>query len=131
MKITIVNGIIIKNGKILLLKKFSKDYYETPGGKIEENESIEGCLVRELQEEIGVTAISFIKFLEMEKFNFENKEITNYAFLIRKFKGKPRIIEEHIFEKMIWVSIKEANKLSLSPNVTEIVKKLKGEGKDI
>lgn len=131
MKITIVNGIIIKNGKILLLKKFSKDYYETPGGKIEENESIEGCLVRELQEEIGVTVISFIKFLEMEKFNFENKEITNYAFLIRKFKGKPRIIEEHIFEKMIWVSIKEANKLSLSPNVTEIVKKLKGEGKDI
>lgn len=124
MKITIVNGVIIKKEKILLLKKFSKDYYEVPGGKTEENESIEGCLVRELQEEIGIRAISFTKFLEMDKLYFENKEITNHSFLITKFKGEPRLMEEDIFEKLVWIGIKEAKELPLAPNVTKIIKKL-------
>jgi len=115
----------MENGKILLLKKFSKEYYETPGGKTEEMESIEDCLVRELQEEIGIKVISFTKFLEMDKFTFENKEITNHSFLITEFEGKPRLMEKDIFEKLVWVSIKEAKKLSLAPNVKKIIEKLK------
>jgi len=124
MKITIVNGLIIENGKILLLKKFSKDYYETPGGKTEENESLENCLVRELQEEIGIRAISFTKFLRMDKFNFENKEITNHTFLVKEFRGKPRLVEEDVFEKLIWVGIKEAKNIPLAPNVKKIIEEL-------
>ncbi len=124
MKITIVNGVIVKDNKLLLLKKFSKDYYETPGGKTEEGESVEDCLVRELQEEVGIKAVSFTKFLETDKFNFENKEITNYSFLIKKFEGSPRLVEEDVFEKLVWVGIKDAKKLPLAPNVKKIVKKL-------
>ena len=124
MKTTIVSGVVIKNNKILLLKKFSKDYYEMPGGKKGENESIEDCLVRELQEEIGITATSFIKFLEIERFNFENKEISGYAFLINEFKGKPRLMEKDIFEKLRWVPLKEVKKLPLSPNTKKITEKL-------
>jgi len=124
MKITIVNGVIIKDNKLLLLKKSSKDYYETPGGKTEEDESIEDCLVRELQEEVGIRAISFVKFLEADRFSFENKEITNHSFLITKFEGEPRLIEKDIFEKLIWIDIKRANELPLAPNVKKIIKKL-------
>lgn len=93
MKITIVNGVIIKDHKLLLLKKFSKNYYETPGGKTEKDESIEDCLVRELQEEIGIKVIYFTKLLDADTFNFENKEITNHSFLIKEFEEEPRLIE--------------------------------------
>lgn len=124
MKITIVNGVIIKDNKLLLLKKFSKSYYETPGGKTEKDENIEDCLVRELQEEIGIKVVSFKKFLEADKFKFENKEITNYSFLIERFEGDPRLVEKDVFEKLVWVKIKDAKKLPLAPNVKTIVEKL-------
>lgn len=125
MKITIVSGIIIEDEKILLLKKFTKDYYEMPGGKTMEGESVETCLVRELQEELGILPISFRKFLDIGKFNFENKEITSHAFLITKFKGKPQLMENDIFENKVWIKIREAQKLSLSPNTNRIIEKLK------
>lgn len=125
VKITIVSGVIIEHGKILLLKKISKDYYEMPGGKTEKDERVEDCLIRELQEELGITVTSFTKFLELEKFNFENKEITSYAFLIKEFKGKPKLMEKDVFEKLVWVKIKEAQKLPLSPNTKRIIERLK------
>lgn len=124
MKIVIVNGVISRNNKLLLLKKFSKNYYETPGGKQKENESLESCLIRELQEEIGVKPLKFRKFLDL-KLEFENKKITDHAFLVESFQGSPKIVETEIFEKMEWLDLEKAEKENLAPNVIEIIKKLK------
>ena len=121
MKVTIVDGIIIKNNKILLLKKLSKDYYETPGGKKEENETQEKCLVRELREEIGIRPTKFKKFTDL-KLNFENKDITDHIFIIESFEGNPKITEKHIFEKLEWVDIEKMKKLNLAPNVKKLEK---------
>jgi 8-oxo-dGTP diphosphatase len=79
--VTIVDGIIIKNKKILLLKKHSKDYYEFPGGKLREGESLTECLKRELKEEIGIAPTQYTEFKEIY-LEFENKKITVRVFLI-------------------------------------------------
>lgn len=52
-----VYGLIIKDNKILLIKKNGGPYdgkYDLPGGTIEFEESIEDALVRELNEEVGI-----------------------------------------------------------------------------
>lgn len=53
---TRVRAIIIKNNKILLLKRKKDDliYWVLPGGQVEKGEINEFALVRECQEELGV-----------------------------------------------------------------------------
>jgi len=47
-------AIIIRNRKILLVTGYGGTVYWTPGGKMEEDESREACLRRELFEELGI-----------------------------------------------------------------------------
>jgi 8-oxo-dGTP diphosphatase len=48
-----VKAVIIKDGKILLLKDSSRpDFWDVPGGRIDENETIQEALLRELDEEL-------------------------------------------------------------------------------
>jgi len=72
---TRITGIVIQDGKILMLK--GKGYKElwTPGGKIEEGESDKDCLKRELKEEIGVNLIDSRLFGEYPRMSFYNPEL--------------------------------------------------------
>ncbi len=49
-----VRGIIVKDGKIAMMHSLKYDYYKLPGGGMEEGESLEETLVREVQEESGL-----------------------------------------------------------------------------
>lgn len=58
-------GLIIKDNKILLIKKNGGPYdgkLDLPGGTIEFNETIEEALIRELQEEVGIDVIDYKLF---------------------------------------------------------------------
>lgn len=55
-----VGAVILKNKKILALKKRNHDLLITPGGKIHENESAVECLKREIIEEINCTLNSYV-----------------------------------------------------------------------
>lgn len=52
-------GLVFRLGKILITQRHADSHlgglWEFPGGKREPGESFERCLVRELQEELGVT----------------------------------------------------------------------------
>ena len=50
-------GIIELNGKLALIHNEKYDYYMFPGGGIEEGESHEEALIREVKEEAGLTVI--------------------------------------------------------------------------
>lgn len=52
-------GLLFRSGKLLITQRHADSHlgglWEFPGGKREPGESFERCLVRELQEELGVT----------------------------------------------------------------------------
>ena len=61
---------------------------EFPGGKIEAGESAEQALVRELQEEVGITVRSSRLFDTLE-YQFPDRHITLWFWLVESWEGEP------------------------------------------
>ena len=48
-----VKGVLLRDGRVVLVRN-SRGEWELPGGKLEPGETLEGCVARELLEELGV-----------------------------------------------------------------------------
>lgn len=72
-----VDAVIIKNGKILLVKEKDLNLWEMPGGGIEKGETLEEALKREVHEETGYEVLSILENLgsEHQYFYAENKDV--------------------------------------------------------
>jgi 8-oxo-dGTP diphosphatase / 2-hydroxy-dATP diphosphatase len=90
--------LIRSDSRVLLgLKKrgFGKGRWNGFGGKVKPSESIDNALRRELYEECGLTAGSFLK-RGILNFEFQNGQdpIEMHIFESRDFKGEPQETEE-------------------------------------
>jgi len=59
-----VCAVLIRNNQLLIVKSNKHEEYLPVGGKIEQGESLEEALIREVQEEIGITFSSSELILE-------------------------------------------------------------------
>ena len=91
-------AIIIENGKLLAMfrRKIKKDgsvkeYYVIPGGGLEDGETLEENVIRELKEEFNVD-IEVVKFLSTEEYD---DTIANY-FLCKIVNGTPKLGGEEL-----------------------------------
>ncbi|MEK7088984.1 MAG: NUDIX domain-containing protein [Patescibacteria group bacterium] len=119
---TRIAGIIIQNGKILMLK--GKGYKElwTPGGKIKEGENDEECLKRELKEEIGVNLVNLKFFGKYFSDNFYNRNIAlDNIVYIATINGDMRPDNE--IENFVWFS-KEDFETKKYPMITVTEKEI-------
>lgn len=71
-------GIIIENGKILLSHEVNTGVYMSPGGGLEEGETLEECCVRELREETGYEVKTLNRFVVINEYCPEALYISNY-----------------------------------------------------
>jgi len=55
----IARALIVRDNKILVCKNTTKEYYFLPGGHVENKETLAEALVREIEEEIGVTVTTY------------------------------------------------------------------------
>ncbi|NDV21720.1 (deoxy)nucleoside triphosphate pyrophosphohydrolase [Desulfovibrio sp. JC022] len=123
--IEVVAGVIWKEGLFLSAERpKGKDYagwWEFPGGKVEINESLGDALVRELQEELGITPTNFDFWMEK---TVEYPEYTVHLnfFDIWEFSGKVSSLENQRFD---WFDLTDMRDVKFLPVNYEILEMLK------
>jgi len=117
-------AIIIEDCKILLTKRNSSGdlpgYWEFPGGKRENNETIFECLEREIKEELNVCCKALNVFAE-NIYEYEHGTIKLIAIIAKLF-SKNIILNVH--DDYIWAEISNLLNYKLAPADTYIAKLL-------
>lgn len=97
LPIDVAVGILLKaNGDVLLAcrpegKPFA-GYWEFPGGKVEQGESVFDALKREFEEEVGVQILSADAWCGVEHI-YPHAHVRLHFFISRAWKGKPQARE--------------------------------------
>ncbi len=73
----IVRGLVMNRGRVLVCQTKGRDYYFLPGGHVEFGENMKKALMREFDEELGVTPKG-IKFIGSVENIFYQKEKLNH-----------------------------------------------------
>ena len=118
----IAAGIIIHNGKVLLgQRKKGKDLafkWELPGGKLEDGETLQECLCRELIEELNLKIIIKELFMKYEYFyKFGGFELNTFIAECQT----PIITKTEAHEQYAWVEPKDLLSYDLAPADIPIV----------
>lgn len=115
----VCRGIVLNENNEIALNKLlgddnfgHRDYYETPGGGKNKNETIKEACLREIREEIGYE-VEIIKELGMifDTYNLIHQNNRNYYFLCKRKKYIGKKLEDYeinLIEKVIWVDIDTA-----------------------
>ena len=77
-----------------------KDWWEIPGGKIEEGETPEACIEREIKEELA-TQIRAEKVLGLVEYDYPSFHLTMHCILCTIVSGEPKLLEH---ESACWLT---------------------------
>ncbi|PPR45482.1 MAG: CTP pyrophosphohydrolase [Alphaproteobacteria bacterium MarineAlpha5_Bin8] len=117
----VVAAIIRKNNKYLIVQRNRKKYlglkWEFPGGKVEENETFEEALLREIKEELNIK-ISLQDKIAEEKYKDEKIDIVLHYFLCTQESGT---IELNEHEDLAWVEKKDFDKYDFAEGDGNII----------
>ena len=125
MKTIHVVAAIIRNGdKILATQRGYGDYkdgWEFPGGKIEENETPQDALVREIREELEADIIVGDHLVTVEH-DYPDFHISMQCYWAELKEGSHLILLEH--EAAKWLSICDLNTVEWLPADVTVVNKI-------
>ncbi|PKE34869.1 8-oxo-dGTP diphosphatase MutT [Macrococcoides caseolyticum] len=122
--IKVVGAVIVKEGKILCAQRNEHTslplMWEFPGGKIEENETPEDALKRELMEEMKCEITVGDKVVTtVHEYDFATIELTTFY---SEMVNERIVLEEHI--DMKWLAPKELDTIEWAPADVEAVEKI-------
>ncbi len=112
---TVAAAILVEDGKVLIAKRRSTDKlagkWEFPGGTLEEGETPEDCLRREMKEEFDID-VSVGDCLGESVYPYPHGVVRLLAFAARWRGGQMRM-KAH--DEYRWVPLQHLNRYDLSP----------------
>lgn len=97
--------LLVENDRILLEKRFNEaggeNYLNIPGGHIEAGETQVETLLREVEEELGVTPLAYT-FLCSELFDQFEPQVLHY-YVVTEWSG--RVLNNEL-QQLVWDSLK-------------------------
>lgn len=128
--IEVVAAIIEKEGRIFATQRGYgdyKDWWEFPGGKIEEGETPEEALAREIQEELKAD-ISVGEYLCTVEYDYPEFHLRMHCYICRLLSREVTLVEH---EAAKWLALDELDSVKWLPADIEVIEKLRQECKDL
>lgn len=121
--IEVVAAIIVKGKKVFAIQRGYgefKDGWEFPGGKIEQGESLEEALIREIREELDVD-IKVGRLLETVEYDYPNFHLTMHCFICELL-SEEIVLKEH--EDAKWLEEDELDSVDWLPADVSLIDKI-------
>ncbi len=117
-------AIVRRDREFLISQRKKNDsfggYWEFPGGKRNEGESFEDCVVREAREETGIEIKVEQKLMELRR-PYNEKIIWLNFYLCTHISGEPKAID---CQKARWADLKELRQFKFPPANDKVIRKL-------
>ena len=124
-RIEVVAAIIMDKEKIFATQRGYgefKDGWEFPGGKMEQGESPQQALVREIKEELE-TEIEVGELIDTVEYDYPNFHLTMHCFLCT-IKSGDLVLKEH--EAAKWLTRETLDSVDWLPADKGLIEKIKG-----
>ena len=95
-------------------------YWEFPGGKVEPDETVWQALVRELKEELDITALEGGPWFRIEH-DYEHANVRLHLYRVWHFEGTPKSLEQQPFT---WASLDSSDLSPILPATEPLLPKL-------
>ena len=95
--------------------------WEFPGGKVEENESFEACIIREIKEELNLDIVP-INYIGEESFQYDYANVTLHLYTGKIISNLPMQLNVHIEAR--WVNVQELSQYDFPALDLPFLKKL-------
>jgi len=126
--IKVVCGLIYDKGKVLICRRKPEktlgEFWEFPGGKVEQGESYKDCLKRELHEELGMS-VKILKHFKTVHHNYGKFNIELISFVCNFKSCSYEMIDHDMYE---WMHPVDLLKWELAPADIPIAEVLISEG---
>ncbi len=122
--IEVVAAIILDGDKIFATQRGYgdfKDSWEFPGGKLEDGETREEALLREIREELD-TEIGIKEHLITVDYDYPNFHLTLHCYICEVIHGELKLLEH---EACRWLNRNELDSLSWLPADISVLEKLR------
>lgn len=124
-QIDVTAAIIVKDNKIFAARRKSgvhlAGFWEFPGGKLEEGETPEQCLARELLEELNIT-VRVGRFVGESIYDYGTKVIRLLAYEVEHLSGDFELIDH---DEMRWLAKAELDGIDWAPADIPLVNQYK------
>ncbi len=109
--------LVDSDGKVLLAQRpkgrSMAGLWEFPGGKLEQGETPEACIIRELKEELGITAkAACLAPLTFASHAYEEFHLLMPLYVARRWEGVVTPLEG---QKLAWVRLNELRSYEMPP----------------
>ena len=124
MRVEVVAAIVRRNGKILITRRLDHVHlgglWEFPGGKVEGEESLEGALLREILEELGIGIAVGPEIFTIEH-DYPSKSVRLHFFDCTVIQGEPQALD---VSDLRWVTPSQLADFEFPPADAKLIQKL-------
>jgi len=122
----VVAAVIVREGRVLACQRSRSGKFplkwEFPGGKVQDGESPQAALARELREELGVSAAIGAEIHRTRHSYAEMREPIELIFFEAAI--APGEIDNRVFERIEWIEPRELSRMDFLDADRELVSKV-------